>query len=104
MYVLIDLEEKIALDPTLGIAGEMDEHRIAANLSLMIDRIDKLDTIADDLLKSLDPRTAPMISYPNREGIYMNFGRVANLAYGMIAGLIVAALIALGLMGGLHGR
>jgi tetrahydromethanopterin S-methyltransferase subunit B len=99
MYVLVDLEEKVAIDPTTGIAGEMDEHRIAANLSLMIDRMDKLDTIADDLLKSLDPRTAPMISYPNREGIYMNLGRVTNFAYGMIAGFLVAALIALGLMG-----
>ena len=99
MYVLIDLDENVAIDPELGVIGEMDEYNITANLAIMADRLDKLENIADDLFESLDPMTTPLITYPNREGIYRNLGRVSNFAYGFIFGMLIAALMALGLKG-----
>jgi len=99
MYVLIDLEENVALNPEAGLIGEMDEHLITANLSLLMDNIDRLERIGKDLFDSLDPMTIPMVSHPNRAGIYRNAGRVANLAYGFIFGMLLAALVALALTG-----
>ena len=39
--------------------------------------------------------TTPLVSYPSREGIYLNLGRVTNFVYGFMAGLLIAALIVL---------
>jgi len=99
MYVLIDLEENVALNPEAGLIGEMDEHLITSNLALMMDNIDRIEMVGKDLFDSLDPMTIPLVSHPNREGIYRNAGRVANLAYGFIFGMLMAALVALGLRG-----
>jgi len=99
MYVLIDIEESVALNPETGLFGEMDEHLITANLAMMVESVDRLGRIGKDLFDSLDPMTTPMVSHPGREGIYRNAGRVANLAYGFIFGMLLAALVALGLKG-----
>ncbi|CAD7769461.1 Tetrahydromethanopterin S-methyltransferase subunit B [Candidatus Methanoperedenaceae archaeon GB50] len=101
MYVLIDLEENVALNPETGLLGEMDEHLITTNLALMMESVERLARIGKDLFDSLDPTTTPMVSYPNREGIYRNAGRIANLAYGFIFGMLLAALVALALKGGM---
>ncbi|MDP3105646.1 MAG: tetrahydromethanopterin S-methyltransferase subunit B [Candidatus Methanoperedens sp.] len=69
--------------------------KVVVNLAAVVDKIDRLDDIASDLFKSLDPMTTPLVSYPNREGIYLNLGRVTNMVYGLMAGLLIAALIIL---------
>ncbi|MHC1584105.1 MAG: tetrahydromethanopterin S-methyltransferase subunit MtrB [Methanosarcinales archaeon] len=101
MYVLIDLEENVALDPEHGLQGEMDEHLTIGNLAVMVESVNRIERIGKDLFDSLDPMTIPMVSHPNREGIYRNAGRIANLAYGFIIGMLLAALVALGLRGGM---
>ncbi len=93
MYAIIDEEVPVAIDPYSGTVAEMDPGKIAVNLAAVVDKIDRLDDIANDLFKSLDPMTAPLISYPNREGIFLNLGRVTNFVYGFMAGLLIAALI-----------
>ncbi|CAG0983166.1 tetrahydromethanopterin S-methyltransferase subunit B [Methanosarcinales archaeon] len=95
MYAIIDEEVPVAIDPYSGIVAEMDPGKVAVNLAAVVDKIDRLDDIASDLFKSLDPMTTPLVSYPNREGIYLNLGRVTNLVYGLMAGLLIAALIIL---------
>jgi tetrahydromethanopterin S-methyltransferase subunit B len=100
MYAIIDSEEKVALDPYNGIIALMDEDRMTANLAVVSDRIDALELIAQDLLGSLDPMTTPLISYSNREGIYVNLGKITNLVYGIILGLLIGAIILYIIYGG----
>jgi tetrahydromethanopterin S-methyltransferase subunit B len=99
MYAIIDQDLKIALDPYAGTIAEMDEANVVSNLAVLGDRIDKLEVLSNDLMNSLDPTTAPFLSYPNREGIYMNLGRVTNFFYGMTAGLLITALLLFALGG-----
>jgi tetrahydromethanopterin S-methyltransferase subunit B len=100
MYAIIDSEEKVALDPYNGIIALMDEDRMTANLAVVSDRIDALELIAQDLLGSLDPMTTPLISYSNREGIYVNLGKITNFVYGIILGLLISAIILYIIYGG----
>lgn len=94
MYAIIE-DGLVALDPYTGVVGEMDEDQVVLNLPALLDRIDLLKATAGDLLNSLDPTTTPKDSYPNREGIYLNLGRVTNFGYGFALGLILSALILL---------
>ena len=93
MYAIIDQDLKIALDPYVGKIADMDEANVVSNLAVLGDRIDKLEVLSSDLMNSLDPTTTPFLSHPNREGIYVNLGRVTNFFYGAIAGLLVASLL-----------
>lgn len=95
MYAIIDEEVPVAIDPYSGIVAEMDPGKVAVNLTAIVDKIDRLEDITSDLFKSLDPMTAPLISYPSREGIYLNLGRMTNFVYGFMAGLLITALIIL---------
>lgn len=99
MYAIIDQDLKIALDPYAGKIAEMDESNVISNLAMLGDRIDKLDVLSRDLMNSLDPMTIPFLSYPNREGIFVNLGRVTNFFYGIIAGLLITALLLVALGG-----
>ena len=78
----------------------MDEEHVLANLAVVSDRIDTLEAVAGDLMHSLDPNTTPLISYPNREGIYLNLGKITNLVYGLILGLLISAIALYILYGG----
>jgi tetrahydromethanopterin S-methyltransferase subunit B len=100
MYAIIDQDEKIALDPYNGIIAQMDEEHVLANLAVVSDRIDTLEAVAGDLMLSLDSNTTPLISYPNREGIYLNLGKITNLVYGLILGLLISAIALYILYGG----
>ena len=100
MYVIIDPEEKVALDPYNGIIAEMDEEHVLANLAPLSDRIDALEAVARNLALSLDPMTVPRHSYPNREGIYLNLGRITNLVYGLILGLLIGSVVLYMIYGG----
>lgn len=94
MYAIIE-DGLVALDPYTGVVGEMDEDKVMPNLPALLDTIDRLEATAGDLLNSLDPTTTPRDSYPNREGIYLNLGRVTNFGYGFALGLVLSALILL---------
>ncbi len=95
MYAIIDEEVPVAIDPYSGIVAEMDPEKVAVNLAAVVDKLDRLEDIANDLFKSLDPMTTPLVSYPGREGIYLNLGRITNFVYGFMTGLLIAALIIL---------
>ncbi len=95
MYAIIDEEVPVAIDPYSGTVAEMDPGKVTVNLAAVVDKIDRLEDIANDLFKSLDPMTTPLVSYPNREGIYVNLGRLTNFVYGFMAGLLIVAVIIL---------
>ncbi|MCK4928972.1 MAG: tetrahydromethanopterin S-methyltransferase subunit B [Methanosarcinales archaeon] len=100
MYAIIDLDERVAIDPYNGIIAQMDEDNVQANLAVVSDRIDTLEAVAGDLMRSLDPGTTPLISHPNREGIFLNLGKITNLVYGIILGLFISAIALYILYGG----
>jgi len=93
MYAIIDEEVPTAIDPYAGVVAEMDENSVAVNLASVVDNIDRLEDIASNLVGSLDPMTLPLVSYPSREGLYLNLGKVTNFVYGFMAGLLILALI-----------
>ncbi|MFQ6063761.1 MAG: tetrahydromethanopterin S-methyltransferase subunit MtrB [Methanosarcinales archaeon] len=93
MYVTIDRDEKVALDPITGVIAELDENVIVADLGVLHNRIDQLEKLSAELFNSLDPRTAPYVSYPNREGIFLKQGLIANFIYGLLVGLIIVTLV-----------
>ncbi|KCZ72429.1 tetrahydromethanopterin S-methyltransferase, subunit B [Candidatus Methanoperedens nitroreducens] len=97
MYAIIDEDVPAAIDPYSGTVAEMASEKVAVNLAPVMDKIDRLEDIANDLFRSLDPMTAPLVSYPNREGIYLNLGRFTNFIYGFMAGLLIAIFIILAL-------
>lgn len=98
MYSIIDEEVPTGIDPYKGIIAELDTEKTAVNLASIVDKIDRLEDIAENLKCSLDPMTLPLVSYPGREGIYLNLGKVTNFVYGFIAGLIIAVIILLGVL------
>ncbi len=93
MYAIIDEKLQVAIEPYSGVVAEMDSDNVVVNLAVIVDKIDRLEDIANNLLTSLDPMTLPLISHPNREGIYLNLGKVTNFVYGFIIGLLISALI-----------
>ena len=100
MYVIVDSDVNVAIDPVSGIAAEMNPTQPIANIAELADRIEEIERAAIDLVDSLNPATVPYPSYPNREGIYLNLGKVSNAVIGFILGL-AAVVILLILAGGL---
>ena len=100
MYVIVDPDVNVAIDPASGIAAEMDPSLPIANIAELADRIEEIERAAIDLVDSLNPATVPYPSYPNREGIYLNLGRVSNAVIGFILGLFAVAILLI-LAGGL---
>ena len=100
MYVIVDPDVNVAIDPVSGIAAEMNPVQPIANIVELSDRIEEIERAAIDLVDSLNPATVPYPSYPNREGIYLNLGKVSNAVIGFILGLFAVATLLI-LTGGL---
>jgi len=100
MYVIVDPDVNVAINPVSGIAAEMNPVQPIANIVELSDRIEEIERAAIDLVDSLNPATVPYPSYPNREGIYLNLGKVSNAVIGFILGLFAVATLLI-LTGGL---
>lgn len=83
-------EFNYSLDPSTGIIGAAVGREL---LILSMDEINKqiaaLEATADDLVNSLDPSTVAEGSYPGREGVYLTAGKLTNIVYGFILGMIL---------------
>ncbi len=100
MYVIVDPDVNVAIDPASGIAAEMNPVQPIANIAELSEGIEEIERAAIDLVDSLNPATVSYPSYPNREGIYLNLGRVSNAVIGFIIGLFAVAILLI-LAGGL---
>ena len=58
------------------------------------EEIAKVEAAADELMNSLDPNSAPLGSFPGREGNYVIAGKLTNMVYGFLIGMfiIIAAI------------
>ncbi len=82
-------EMNLTLDPSSGIVGAAVGGAVIVSLDTVNEQLNELEIAVDDLYNSLDPTTAPANSFPGREGVYMNAGKLTNMVYGFIIGLIL---------------
>jgi len=87
-------EMNLTLDPSTGKLGAAVGGAVIVSLDTVNEQLNELEIAVEDLYTSLDPSTAPVNSFPGREGVYMEAGKLTNMVYGFILGmvLLVAAL------------
>ena len=82
-------EMNLTLDPSTGKLGAAVGGAVIVSLDTVNEQLNELEIAVDDLYTSLDPTTVSPGSYPGREGVYMNAGKLTNMVYGFIIGLIL---------------
>ncbi|OWT33394.1 tetrahydromethanopterin S-methyltransferase subunit B [Methanobrevibacter sp. 87.7] len=93
-FVNVVPEMSLTLDPVSGIIGAGSGSLVILNMDDINNAIDQLEADADELVESLDPYSAPLGAYPNREGNYITAGTITNVVYGfLIAVFIIIAMI-----------
>ncbi len=83
-------EFNYSLDPSTGVIGAaVGRELLILSMDEINEQIAALEATADDLVNSLDPSTVPEGSYPGREGVYLTAGKLTNIVYGFILGMIL---------------
>ncbi|GAB6055219.1 tetrahydromethanopterin S-methyltransferase subunit B [Methanobacterium alkalithermotolerans] len=89
-------ESNLTLDPSTGMIGAaLGREVLILSMDDINTEIATLEATADDLMNSLDPSTTCEGSYPGREGVYLTAGKLTNMVYGFILGLILLIAILL---------
>ena len=89
-------ESNLTLDPSTGMIGAaLGRDVIILSMDDINAEIATLEATADDLVNSLDPTTTAEGSYPGREGVYLTAGKLTNMVYGFILGLVLLIAILL---------
>ncbi len=89
-------EYNLALDPSTGILGAaLGREIIILSMDDINTQIASLEATADDLMSSLDPSTVSEGSYAGREGVYLTAGKLTNMVYGFVLGLVLLVAILL---------
>lgn len=87
-------ESNLTLDPSTGMIGAaLGREILILSMDDINSEIDTLEATADDLVNSLDPSTTSEGSFPGREGVYLTAGKLTNMVYGFILGLILLIAI-----------
>ena len=82
-------EMNLTLDPSTGKLGAAVGGAVIVSLDTVNEQLNELEIAVEDLYTSLDPSTAPVNSFPGREGVYMEAGTLTNMVYGFILGMVV---------------
>ncbi len=83
-------EMNLTLDPSTGVLGAaLGRDVVIVSMDTINQQLDELEIGVEDIYTSLDPTTVSPGSFPGREGVYMNAGKLTNMVYGFILGLIV---------------
>lgn len=88
-------ELNLTLDPSTGAVGAGMKGAVLVSMDDINAEISTLEAAAEDLMNSLDPTTTSTGSYPGREGVYLTAGKLTNMVYGFLLGLVllIAAFI-----------
>ena len=94
-------ELNLNLEPESGVLGAGGGDLIIVSMDEINEEIAKVEAAADELMNSLDPNSAPLGSFPGREGNFVVAGKLTNMVYGFLIGafLIIAAIPLLSSMG-----
>ncbi|MDH5816223.1 MAG: tetrahydromethanopterin S-methyltransferase subunit B [Candidatus Nezhaarchaeota archaeon] len=91
--IIISPEFDVILDAENKIIGEARKDVALLDVSVIEKKIAELELLADELVNSLNPKTAPLISArPRREGLYLKAGFLSNMVMGFLIGLATFSL------------
>ncbi|MEM0217407.1 MAG: tetrahydromethanopterin S-methyltransferase subunit B [Candidatus Nezhaarchaeales archaeon] len=91
--IIISPELNVILDAENKIVGEARTDVAILDVSVLEKKIAELELLADELVNSLNPRTAPLISTrARREGLYIKAGFLSNMVMGFLIGLAIFSL------------
>lgn len=83
-------EMNLTLDPSTGMIGAaLGRDVVIVSMDTINEQLDELEVAVEDVYTCLDPTTVSPGSYPGREGVYMNAGKLTNMVYGFVVGLIL---------------
>lgn len=82
-------ESNLTLDPSTGILGAAMKGAVLVSLDGVNEQLNELEIAVEDLYNSLDPTTTSEGAYPGREGTYLTAGKLTNMVYGFLLGLIL---------------
>jgi tetrahydromethanopterin S-methyltransferase subunit B len=82
-------ESNLTLDPSTGMLGAAMKGAVLVSLDGVNEQLNELEIAVEDLYTSLDPTTVGPDSFPGREGTYITAGKLTNLVYGFILGMIL---------------
>jgi tetrahydromethanopterin S-methyltransferase subunit B len=83
-------EMNLTLDPSTGMIGAaLGRDVVIVSMDTVNNQLDELEIAVEDIYTCLDPSTVSPGSYPGREGVYMNAGKLTNMVYGFVVGLIL---------------
>jgi tetrahydromethanopterin S-methyltransferase subunit B len=88
-------EMNLSLDPSTGSLGAALKGAVLVSLDGVNEQLDQLEVAVEDLYTALDPTTVSEGSYPGREGTYMTAGKLTNMVYGFILGLVILVALLL---------
>jgi len=88
-------ELNLVMDPETGTITQERKDSIQYSMEPVFERVDKLDSIADDLVNSLSPSKPLLNSWPGRENTSYMAGIYGNSFYGVVVGLAFSGLLAL---------
>ena len=83
-------EMNLTLDPSTGMIGAaLGRDVVIVSMDTVNKQLDELEIAVEDVYTCLDPSTVSPGSYPGREGVYLNAGKLTNMVYGFVLGLIL---------------
>ena len=89
-------ELNLTLDPSTGIVGaSLGREVLILSMDDINEQITELEAAADDIASALDPSTVSPGAYPGREGVYVTAGKLTNMVYGFVLGLVLLVAILL---------
>jgi tetrahydromethanopterin S-methyltransferase subunit B len=89
-------EMNLTLDPSTGMLGAaLGRDIVLVSLDGVNEQLNELEVAVEDLYTALDPSTVSEGSYPGREGTYLTAGKLTNMVYGFLLGLIVLVALLL---------
>ena len=85
----------VMMDVDSGLIAETRDDIVQVDLNPLREEINKLENLAKAYENSLDPRHAPLKSYPGREGVYDIGGIFQGVFFGFWIAMAIALLIIL---------
>ena len=93
--VRIAPEIHLVLDIDSATVAQENEGVLLYSLEPVVERLDKLDIVAEDLINSLSPSRPLINSWPGREHTSYIAGFYTNAWYGIVVGFFFFGMVAL---------
>jgi tetrahydromethanopterin S-methyltransferase subunit B len=93
--VRIAPEMHLVLDIDSATVAQENEGVLLYSLEPLVERLDKLDLVAEDLINSLSPSRPLMNTWPGREHTSYQAGFYTNAWYGIVVGFFFFGMVLL---------